>query len=158
MVPVCVNWAALSGLFLRWGLREFKNNSRPVRKTFNSFIKRWDSLNACRVILEIKELQWAHLRCNFQIKDSNVRLPKMELTLKNIKTRLTRFEYLNSNGLYNTLHLQKLIEELDEIYHTARDAHKKSPSKEANDLLKEVDLQTRSKQHSSPKNTYSFCF
>ncbi len=79
--------------------------------------------------------------CNFQIKDSNVRLPKMELTLKDIKTRLTRFEYLNTNGLYNTLHLQKLTEELDEIYYTARDAHKKSPSKETNDLLKEVDLQ-----------------
>ncbi len=71
----------------------------------------------------------------------------MELTLKNIKTRLTRFEYLNTNGLYNTLHLQKLTEELDEIYYTARDAHKKSPSKETNDLLKEVDLQKICKQH-----------
>uniref|UniRef100_A0A673G621 Olfactomedin-4-like n=1 Tax=Sinocyclocheilus rhinocerous TaxID=307959 RepID=A0A673G621_9TELE len=74
----------------------------------------------------------------FHKKDSNVRLPKMELTLKNIKTRLTRFEYLNTNGLYNSLHLQQLTEELDEIYYTARDAHKKSPSKETNDLLKEL--------------------
>ncbi|XP_043083928.1 olfactomedin-4 [Puntigrus tetrazona] len=73
-----------------------------------------------------------------KIKHSSIQVPKMELTLKNIKARLKPFEYLNTNGLYNTLHLQQLIEELDEIYYTARDAHKKSPSKETNDLLKEL--------------------
>lgn len=67
-------------------------------------------------------------------------MPKIELTLKKIKDRLAPLEYLNTNGLYNALHLQQLTDELDEIYYTARDAHKKNPSKETQDLLKEVDF------------------
>ncbi|XP_016324597.1 olfactomedin-4-like [Sinocyclocheilus anshuiensis] len=73
-----------------------------------------------------------------KIKDSNVQMPKMELSLKNIKARLKPFEYLDTNGLYNTLHLQQLMQELDQMYYTARDAHNKNPSKETNDLLKEL--------------------
>uniref|UniRef100_A0A8C2KJD8 Si:ch211-194m7.8 n=1 Tax=Cyprinus carpio TaxID=7962 RepID=A0A8C2KJD8_CYPCA len=73
-----------------------------------------------------------------KVKDGDVQLPMMERTLKNIKTRLKRFEYLNTSGLYNSLHLQQLRDELDAIYYTASDAQKKSPSKETNDLLKEV--------------------
>uniref|UniRef100_A0A672RGJ0 Olfactomedin-4-like n=1 Tax=Sinocyclocheilus grahami TaxID=75366 RepID=A0A672RGJ0_SINGR len=74
----------------------------------------------------------------FHNKDSNVQMPKMELSLKNIKARLKPFEYLDTNGLYNTLHLQQLMQELDQMYYTARDAHNKNPSKETNDLLKEL--------------------
>uniref|UniRef100_A0A671SVQ5 Olfactomedin-4-like n=1 Tax=Sinocyclocheilus anshuiensis TaxID=1608454 RepID=A0A671SVQ5_9TELE len=91
----------------------------------------------------------------FHKKDSNVRLPKMELTLKNIKTRLTRFEYLNTNGLYNSLHLQQLTEELDEIYYTARDAHKKRPSKETNDLLKELTNARKDVENMYKKNIFN---
>lgn len=72
------------------------------------------------------------------MKDRNVQLPKMELALKDITARLKPFEYLNTNGLYNALHLRQLMEELDQIYSTASDALKISPSKQTNDLLKEV--------------------
>ncbi|XP_016113778.1 olfactomedin-4-like [Sinocyclocheilus grahami] len=95
------------------------------------------------------------LQFHKKIKDSNVRLPKMELTLKNIKTRMTRFEYLNTNGLYNSLHLQQLTEELDEIYYTARDAHKKSPSKETNDLLKELTNARKEVENMYKKNIFN---
>ncbi|XP_067292659.1 olfactomedin-4 [Pseudorasbora parva] len=73
-----------------------------------------------------------------KVKDKDVQLPKMELTLKNITARLKPFEYLNTKGLYNALHLRQLMDELDQIYYTASDAHKKNPSKATSDLLKEL--------------------
>lgn len=62
----------------------------------------------------------------------------MKLTLKNIKGRQKRSDYKNRSDLYNSLHLQELIEELEEIYNTASDVHTKNPSKTTNNLLKEV--------------------
>ncbi|XP_026094601.1 olfactomedin-4-like [Carassius auratus] len=73
-----------------------------------------------------------------KIQASNVQMPKLELSLKNIKTRLKPFEYLDTNGLYNALHLQQLVQELDQMYSTASDIHKKTSSKEIEGLLKEL--------------------
>ncbi|RXN21921.1 olfactomedin-4-like protein [Labeo rohita] len=90
-----------------------------------------------------------------KIKDRNVLMPKIELTLKKIKDRLAPFEYLNTNGLYNALHLQKLTDELDEIYYTARDANKKNPSKETEDLLKEVTKAKKDAQNMYKNNVFN---
>ncbi|XP_039503919.1 olfactomedin-4 [Pimephales promelas] len=90
-----------------------------------------------------------------KVKDSNVQLPKMELTLKEITARLKPFEYLNTNGLYNALHLRQLMEELDEIYYTASDAHKKSPSKETSDLLKELTRAKKDIQNMYKSNVFN---
>ncbi|KAK7117418.1 hypothetical protein R3I94_022857 [Phoxinus phoxinus] len=90
-----------------------------------------------------------------KVKDRNVQLPKMELTLKDITARLKPFEYLNTNGLYNALHLRQLMEELDEIYSTASDAHKKSPSKETNDLLKELTRAKKDVQNMYKSNVFN---
>lgn len=62
----------------------------------------------------------------------------MEDTLKNIVKRLKPFEYLNSNGLYNALHLRQLSQEIETIHQTASEAHQKNPNKETRKLLNEV--------------------
>lgn len=95
------------------------------------------------------------LQFNKKVKDSNARLPKMELTLKNIKTRLNRFEYLDTKGLYNTLNLQQLTEEIDSIYYTARDVNKKSPSKETTDLLKELTTARKDVENMYKNNIFN---
>lgn len=74
----------------------------------------------------------------FQKRIRDVELPKMKLTLKNIKSRQKRSDFANRSDLYKSLHLQELILELEEIYNTASEVHKKNPSKTTNDLLKEV--------------------
>lgn len=76
--------------------------------------------------------------CNLQIKNNIEELPKMEDTLKNIVKRLKPFEYLNSNGLYNALHLRQLSQEIETIHQTASEAHQKNPNKETRKLLNEV--------------------
>ncbi|XP_051739426.1 olfactomedin-like isoform X1 [Ctenopharyngodon idella] len=90
-----------------------------------------------------------------KVKDRNVQLPKMERTLKDITARLKPFEYLNTNGLYNALHLRQLMEELDEIYYTANDAHKKNPSKATNDLLKELTRAKKDIQNMYKSNIFN---
>ncbi|CAM4734308.1 unnamed protein product [Leuciscus chuanchicus] len=95
------------------------------------------------------------IQFNKKVKDRNVQLPKMELTLKNITARVKQFEYLNTKGLYNALHLRQLMEELDEIYYTASDAHKKSPSKETNDLLKELTRAKKDIQNMYKSNVFN---
>ncbi|XDV53133.1 hypothetical protein PO909_021715 [Leuciscus waleckii] len=95
------------------------------------------------------------IQFNKKVKDRNVQLPKMELTLKDITARLKQFEYLNTKGLYNALHLRQLMEELDEIYYTASDAHKKSPSKETNDLLKELTRAKKDIQNMYKSNVFN---
>ncbi|XP_056596140.1 olfactomedin [Triplophysa dalaica] len=73
-----------------------------------------------------------------KIKNNIVELPKMEATLKNIVKRLKPFEYLNTNGLYNALHLQELSQEIETIHQTASEAHQKNPSRETHKLLNEL--------------------
>ncbi|XP_051979332.1 olfactomedin-like [Xyrauchen texanus] len=73
-----------------------------------------------------------------KIKNKNDELPKMDASIKNIVKRLKPFEYLNTNGLYNALHLQQLDQELEEIHRTTREIHQKNPSKETQNLLNEL--------------------
>ncbi|KAI7812140.1 putative olfactomedin-4-like, partial [Triplophysa rosa] len=87
-----------------------------------------------------------------KIKNNIVELPKMEATLKNIVERLKPFEYLNTNGLYNALHLRQLSQEIEAIHQTASEAHQNNPNKETLKLLNELtkaknDIQSMNKDN-----------
>ncbi|KAB5571642.1 hypothetical protein PHYPO_G00227410 [Pangasianodon hypophthalmus] len=47
----------------------------------------------------------------------------MEATLNNVKQRLEKFQYLNNQGLYNTLHLKQLGQEIQQLYDTVNTLH-----------------------------------
>ncbi|KAG7329519.1 hypothetical protein KOW79_007693 [Hemibagrus wyckioides] len=48
-------------------------------------------------------------------------VPKMEATLKNVTQRVGRFQYLNTRGLYNALHLKELSQEIQHLQDTMDD-------------------------------------
>ncbi|XP_017209731.2 olfactomedin-4 [Danio rerio] len=91
----------------------------------------------------------------FQKRIRDVELPKMKLTLKNIKSRQKRSDFANRNDLYKSLHLQELILELEEIYNTATEVHKKNPSKTTNDLLKELTKARKDVQNMYKSNVFN---
>lgn len=63
----------------------------------------------------------------------------MGATLQNITARLKAFNYLYTSGLYNSLHLRQLDQELEEIHQLVDEAHMKNPNKGTHNLLSEVD-------------------
>ncbi|KAI5617234.1 olfactomedin-4-like, partial [Silurus asotus] len=43
-------------------------------------------------------------------------MPEMEVKLKNMMERLKKYQYLNTQGLYNALHLQQLSQEIQQLH------------------------------------------
>ncbi|XP_056595139.1 olfactomedin-like [Triplophysa dalaica] len=74
---------------------------------------------------------------HYKVSTQNVELPKVKANLKNLTARLKRFEYLQTSGLYNALHLRQLNKELQMIQHAISETHINN-SKEAQHFLDEV--------------------
>ncbi|XP_055047774.1 olfactomedin [Misgurnus anguillicaudatus] len=72
-----------------------------------------------------------------QVSYQNDELPKMKATIKNITDRLKRFDYLQTSGLYNALHLRQLNQELQNIHRAIEETHVHNPE-EAQKLLDEL--------------------
>ncbi|KAK3536104.1 hypothetical protein QTP70_029259 [Hemibagrus guttatus] len=65
-------------------------------------------------------------------------VPEMEGTLKNVTLRLERFQYLNNQGLYNTLHLKLLSEEIQQLQDTMNNEALDKDGKEAQKIHTEL--------------------
>ncbi|XP_060784388.1 olfactomedin-4-like [Neoarius graeffei] len=48
-------------------------------------------------------------------------VPEMEARLSNVTERLKKFQYLNTRGLYNALHLNQLSQEIQQLHDTMND-------------------------------------
>ncbi|XP_060741587.1 olfactomedin-like [Tachysurus vachellii] len=53
-----------------------------------------------------------------QTVTSEKTVPQMTATLNNVTRRLERFQYLNSQGVYNALHLKQLSQEIQQLHDT----------------------------------------
>ena len=71
---------------------------------------------------------------------TNKVVPNMLATLENITARLQPFQYLNTHGLYNALHLRQLSEELQELQQITSAAHRDRPGAETQRLNTEVQI------------------
>ncbi|KAL2093689.1 hypothetical protein ACEWY4_011001 [Coilia grayii] len=78
-----------------------------------------------------------------QIEETKVTMPNLLATVENVTHRLGRFQYLNSNGLYNALHLKQLGEEMQQLQDIIDVTHNDNPSKETVQLTAEI---TQAKQ------------
>ncbi|XP_036423935.1 olfactomedin-4-like isoform X1 [Colossoma macropomum] len=73
-----------------------------------------------------------------QVVMTSKELPKMQVTLENVTARLQRFQYLNTHGLYNALHLRQLSDELQDLHQIISDTHRDRPSAETQKLSTEL--------------------
>ncbi|KAI5105550.1 olfactomedin-4-like, partial [Silurus meridionalis] len=53
-----------------------------------------------------------------QTETSTKSVPEMEVMLKNMTERLEKYQYLNTQGLYNALHLKQLSQEIQQLHDT----------------------------------------
>ncbi|KAI5105554.1 olfactomedin-4-like, partial [Silurus meridionalis] len=53
-----------------------------------------------------------------QTETSTKTMPEMEVKLKNMTERLEKYQYLNTQGLYNALHLKQLSQEIQQLHDT----------------------------------------
>lgn len=67
-------------------------------------------------------------------------MPQLLVTVANLTERLRPFQYLNSNGLYNTLRLKQLDEEMEKLQSTIEATHNDNPSEETLKLITDVCL------------------
>ncbi|KAK3536103.1 hypothetical protein QTP70_029260 [Hemibagrus guttatus] len=65
-------------------------------------------------------------------------VPEMEATLKNVTLRLERFQYLDNRGLYNTLHLKQLSEEIQQLHDTMNNEALDKDGEEAQKIRTEL--------------------
>lgn len=73
-----------------------------------------------------------------QVEETKATMPQLLATVANLTERLGPFQYLNSNGLYNALHLKQLSEELHQLQNTVEITHNDNPSEETIKLTKDV--------------------
>ncbi|KAI4895827.1 hypothetical protein NFI96_026610 [Prochilodus magdalenae] len=78
------------------------------------------------------------LKLQTQTVMTNRVVPNMLATLENITARLQPFQYLNTHGLYNALHLRQLSEELQELQQITSAAHRDRPGAETQRLNTEL--------------------
>jgi len=76
------------------------------------------------------------------MSNTDAELPLMRDTLQNITDRLKAFNYLHTSGLYNTLTLRQLDQELEKIHQSVNESHLQKPTKETHNLLSEVYIAT----------------
>ncbi|XP_048015532.1 olfactomedin-like [Megalobrama amblycephala] len=74
-----------------------------------------------------------------KLRNTDAELPSMGATLQNITARLKAFNYLHTSGLYNSLHLRQLNQELEEIHQIVNEAHMENPNNETHNLLSELN-------------------
>ncbi|XP_077066577.1 uncharacterized protein LOC143720721 [Siphateles boraxobius] len=97
---------------------------------------------AVRFVEVTKQVQTCKENLNeFEEKMSNTdaELPLMRATLQNITARLKAFNYLHTSGLYNSLLLRQLNQELEEIHQSVNESHLQNPNKETHNLLSELN-------------------
>ncbi|XP_062404138.1 olfactomedin-4 [Sardina pilchardus] len=73
-----------------------------------------------------------------QVEETEATMPQLLANVVNVTRRLGQFQYLNSNGLYNALHLKQLSAELDQLQQVADITHNDSPSKDTVKLTTEI--------------------
>ncbi|XP_066505560.1 olfactomedin-4-like [Hoplias malabaricus] len=69
-----------------------------------------------------------------QVVMTDKELPVLQNKLKNVTSRLQRFQYLNSQGLYNALDLRRLSDELQQLHQSISD----QPSAQTRQLRSEL--------------------
>ncbi|XP_072519413.1 olfactomedin-4-like isoform X2 [Salminus brasiliensis] len=77
-------------------------------------------------------------KLQLQVVMTNKELPQLQTRLENVTARLQRFQYLNTHGPYNDLHLRQLREELQELQETISQAHRDRPGAETQKLRTEL--------------------
>ncbi|KAG9272024.1 olfactomedin-4-like [Astyanax mexicanus] len=77
---------------------------------------------------------------NFQLQvvTTNKELPKLQDRLENLTARVQHFQYLNTHGLYNALHLRQLSQELQELHQSINQTHRDRPGAETQKLRTEL--------------------
>ncbi|XP_063052131.1 olfactomedin-4 isoform X2 [Engraulis encrasicolus] len=73
-----------------------------------------------------------------QVEETKATMPNLLATVENVTRRLGPFQYLNSNGLYNALHLKQLGDELQDLQEIIGVAHNDNPSKETRQLTTDI--------------------
>lgn len=69
-------------------------------------------------------------------------VPEMEARLSNVTERLEKFQYLNTQGLYNALHLNQLSQEIQQLHDTMNDVQLDKNGGEAQRIRTEVYTHT----------------
>lgn len=74
----------------------------------------------------------------FQVELSHQRLPQIQTLVQNITARLQPYQYLNDQGLYSALSLQKLTEELVQLESDTTALHSQLNNHQTRKLSSEV--------------------
>ncbi|XP_064191980.1 olfactomedin-4-like isoform X1 [Anguilla rostrata] len=73
-----------------------------------------------------------------QVLQTEKKMPQINATVANITERLLAFEYLKTSGLYKSLHLRQLNQELQKLERDISSAHRSNPSAKTQSLTQEI--------------------
>ncbi|KAL6480782.1 hypothetical protein MHYP_G00118150 [Metynnis hypsauchen] len=90
-----------------------------------------------------------------QVVMTSKELPKMQATLENVKARKLRFNYLDTQGLYNPLHLRQVSDELQDLHQIISQADKDRPTAETQKLRKELQKIQKDVEDMYNDNTFN---
>ncbi|XP_046705061.1 olfactomedin-4-like isoform X2 [Silurus meridionalis] len=87
-----------------------------------------------------------------QTAASDMTMPEMEMKLTNITQRLEKYQYLNTQGLYNTLHLKQFSLEIQHLHDTMSNV---KPGREAQQIRTELQKFQKDVDKMYKKNFYN---
>ncbi|KAJ8333671.1 hypothetical protein SKAU_G00409900 [Synaphobranchus kaupii] len=73
-----------------------------------------------------------------QVLLTEEKMPQINATVGNITERLHAFEYLKSSGLYQSLHLRQLSQELEDLERDISSTHRSNPTAKTKSLTQEI--------------------